>query len=119
MTVCTNSTFRNGERDSAAHGNEGTTFAEPTRGYIAGSCKEADLVIARGRIKQTSFTCNGSTVYGVDLLADEFSVLASKTERAEPKAARTTSRVTEHAGGGASRPSVRERPTKRRVPEDT
>ena len=34
------------------------------------------------RIKQSSFTRNGSTVYGVDLLADEFSVLASKAERA-------------------------------------
>jgi single-stranded DNA-binding protein len=39
-------------------------------------------VIVRGRIKQSSFTRNGSTVYGVDLLADEFSVLASKAERA-------------------------------------
>jgi single-stranded DNA-binding protein len=82
VTICANYTFRN--RDSAAHWNEVTIFAEATRGYIANYCKEGDLVIARGRIKQTSFTRNGSTVYGVDLLADEFSVLASKTERAEP-----------------------------------
>ena len=61
-----------------------TIFAEATRGYVASSCKEGDLVIARGRVKQTSFIPNGSIVYGVDLLADEFSVLASKTERAEP-----------------------------------
>ncbi len=39
-------------------------------------------MIVRGRIKQNSFTRNGSTVYSVDLLADEFSVLASKAERA-------------------------------------
>jgi len=39
-------------------------------------------VIVRGRIKQNSFTRNGSTVYSVDLLADEFSVLASKADHA-------------------------------------
>ncbi len=85
VTICANYTFRNrdGERDSAAHWNEVTIFAEATRGYIANYCKEGDLVIARGRIKQTSFTRNGATVYGVDLLADEFSVLASKGERTE------------------------------------
>ena len=89
VTICANYTFRNrdGERDSAAHWNEVTIFAEATRGYIANYCKEGDLVIARGRIKQTSFTRNGSTVYGVDLLADEFSILAPKTERPAPEAA--------------------------------
>ena len=86
VTICANYTFRNrdGERDSAAHWNEVTIFAEATRGYIASYCKEGDLVIARGQIKQTSFTRNGSTVYGVDLLADEFSILAPKTERPAP-----------------------------------
>ena len=59
-----------------------TIFSEATRGYIASFCHEGDLVIARGRIKQNSFTRNGSTVYSVDLLAEEFSVLAAKAERA-------------------------------------
>ena len=84
VTICANYSFRNreGERDSAAHWNEVTIFAEATRDYIAKYAKEGDLVIARGRIKQTSFTRNGSTVYGVDLLADEFSILAPKADRA-------------------------------------
>ena len=88
VTICANYTFRNrdGERDSAAHWNEVTIFAEAARSYIATYCKEGDLVIARGRIKQTSFTRNGATVYGVDLLADEFSVLAPKSERPAPEA---------------------------------
>ena len=84
VTICANYSFRNrdGERDSAAHWNEVTIFAEATRDYIAKYAKEGDLVIARGRIKQTSFTRNGATVYGVDLLADEFSILAPKENRA-------------------------------------
>ena len=88
VTICANYTFRNrdGERDSAAHWNEVTVFPEATRDYIAKYGKEGDLVVARGRIKQTSFTRNGSTVYGVDLLADEFSILAPKSERPAPEA---------------------------------
>ena len=88
VTICANYTFRNrdGERDSAAHWNEVTIFAEAARSYIATYCKEGDLVVARGRIKQTSFTRNGATVYGVDLLADEFSVLAPKADRAPASA---------------------------------
>ena len=84
VTICANYSFRNrdGERDSAAHWNEVTIFAEATRDYIAKYAKEGDLVIARGRIKQTSFTRNGATVYGVDLLADECSILAPKADRA-------------------------------------
>ena len=84
VTICANYAYRNkeGEKGSSAHWNEVTIFTEATRGYIASYCHEGDLVIARGRIKQSSFTRNGSTVYGVDLIADEFSVLASKAERA-------------------------------------
>ncbi len=84
VTICANYPYRNkeGEKGSAAHWNEVTIFSEATRGYVAKFCKEGDLVIVRGRVKQNSFTRNGSTVYSVDLLADEFSVLASKAERA-------------------------------------
>ena len=84
VTICANYSFRNrdGERDSAAHWNEVTIFAEATRDYLAKYAKEGDLVIARGRIKQTSFTRNGATVYDVDLPADEFSILAPKADRA-------------------------------------
>ena len=84
VTICANYSFRNrdGERDSAAHWSEVTIFAKATRDDIAKYAKEGDVVIARGRIKQTSFTRNGATVYGVDLLADEFSILAPKAERA-------------------------------------
>jgi len=84
VTICANYPYRNkeGEKASAAHWNEVTIFSEATRGYIAKFCKEGDLAIVRGRIKQNSFTRNGSTVYSVDLLADEFSVLASKADHA-------------------------------------
>ena len=84
VTICANYSFRNrdGERDSAAHWSEVTIFAKATRDDIAKYAKEGDVVIARGRIKQTSFTRNGATVYGVDLLADEFSILAPKADRA-------------------------------------
>ena len=79
VTICANCSFRNrdGERNSALHWNEVTIFADVARSYVANFCKEGDLVLARSRIKQTSFTSNGATVYGVDLLTDEFSVLAS------------------------------------------
>ena len=84
VTICANYPYRTkeGEKGSAAHWNEVTIFSEATRGYIANFCNEGDLVIAKGRIKQNSFTRNGSTVYSVDLLTEDFSVLASKPERA-------------------------------------
>ena len=59
--------------------------------------KGGDLVLVRGRMKQNSFERNGEKVYTVDLVAEEFSILASKNEKAieahgQPKPAKKTAR---------------------------
>jgi hypothetical protein len=45
--------------------------------------KEGDLILARGRMRQNSYERDGQKVYTVDLICEDFSVLAHKFERSE------------------------------------
>ena len=83
VTVCANyPTKKDGETRDNPHWNEVSIFAEAVRGYATKYAKPGDLVYIRGRIKQNSFERNGEKVYTVDMVAEEFSILASKAEKA-------------------------------------
>jgi len=83
VTVCANypSKTKDGETRDNPHWNEVSIFSEAVRGYATKYSKAGDLVHVRGRVKQNSFERNGEKVYTVDLVAEEFSILASKTEK--------------------------------------
>ena len=84
VTVCANyPTKKDGETRDNPHWNEVSIFAEAVRGYATKYAKAGDLVYIRGRIKQNSFERNGEKVYTVDMVAEEFSILASKAEKAD------------------------------------
>ena len=84
VTVCANyPTKKDGETRDNPHWNEVSIFAEAVRGYATKYAKAGDLVYIRGRIKQNSFERNGEKVYTVDMVAEDFSILASKAEKAD------------------------------------
>ena len=58
--------------------NEVTIFNDKTAKWVGDNINAGDLVFSRGTIRQTSYESNGSTVYGVTLASDEFSLLAEK-----------------------------------------
>ena len=98
VTVCANyPTKKDGETRDNPHWNEVSIFAEAVRGYATKYAKAGDLVYIRGRIKQNSFERNGEKVYMVDLIAEEFSILAAKNQKAieasgQPKPAKKSPR---------------------------
>ena len=68
------------------------------RDYATKYVKGGDLVLVRGRMKQNSFERNGEKVYTVDLIAEDFSILAPKNEKAieasaQPKPAKKSARI--------------------------
>lgn len=82
VTICANyPTKKDGETRDNPHWNEVSIFSEAVRGYATKYAKAGDLVHVRGRVKQNKFERNGETVYTVDMIAEEFSILASKTEK--------------------------------------
>jgi single-stranded DNA-binding protein len=83
VTICANypSKDKDGEARDNPHWNEVSIFSEAVRGYATKYPKAGDLVHARGRVKQNKFERNGETVYTVDLGVDDFSILASKSEK--------------------------------------
>jgi single-stranded DNA-binding protein len=85
VTVCANypSKTKDGETRDNPHWNEVSIFSEAVRGYATKYGKAGDLVHIRGRVKQNSFERNGEKVYTVDLVADDFSILASKIEKTD------------------------------------
>lgn len=76
------SNYRREGKDGAwaddPHWNQIVVFGEGTRGYIAEHVAQRDLVMARGRVRQSSYDKDGETRYGVDLVCTEFGLLAAK-----------------------------------------
>ena len=60
--------------------NSITIFDEQTRLYVQQRLAKGDLVFTRGRIRQTSYQKDSKTIYGVDLIATEFTRLARPSE---------------------------------------
>ena len=85
VSLCANTPFkdRNGEKQTDALWNDVTIFGEKTRGFIKQYIKEGDLILARGRMRQNSYDRDGQKVYTVDLICEDFSLLAHKLERSE------------------------------------
>ena len=88
ISICANYAFkdRGGETRDKPHWNEITIWSDSTRKYVRSYAKPGDLVIARGTVKQGSFEKGGERFYTVDLNCDDFSILASKAEKAEDDA---------------------------------
>ena len=88
-----------GHRDARKSAlKRGSIFSEAVRDYASKYVKAGDLVLVRGRMKQNSFERNGEKVYTVDLVAEEFSILASKNQKAievsaQPKPAKKAARI--------------------------
>ncbi len=85
VSLCANTPFkdRNGEKQTDALWNDVTIFGEKTRGFIKQHIKEGDLILARGRMRQNSYERDGQKVYTVDLICEDFSLLAHKFEKSE------------------------------------
>ncbi len=64
------------------HWNSVVVFAESTRRYVDEHVHKGDLVLARGRIRQTSYQKDGETRYGVDLICFDFARLAARQPEA-------------------------------------
>ena len=60
------------------HWNTVVVFAEGTRRYLAEQVGTGDLVMARGRLRESRYEKNGQTRYGVDLICLDLGKLASK-----------------------------------------
>ena len=60
------------------HWNTVVVFAESTRCYIGEHVARGDLVMARGRLRQSTWEKDGSTHYGVDLICRDFARLAPR-----------------------------------------
>ena len=97
--MCANyPTKKDSETRENPHWNKVSIFSEAVRGYVTKYAKAGDLVLVRGRMKQNSFERNGEKVYTVDLIAEDFSILASKNQEAieasaQPKPARKPART--------------------------
>ena len=65
----------NGEWEDDTHWNRVTVFG--TNIARAAKMNKGDLVHITGRVRQTRYDRDGSTVYSVDLVADALAVLAS------------------------------------------
>lgn len=69
---------KDGEWIDDPHWNQIVVFNEGARGYIAEHVGQGDLVMARGRVRQSSYEKDGETRYGVDLVCTDFGLLAAK-----------------------------------------
>ena len=69
---------KDGQWSDDTHWNQVVVFTESTRKYIDEHLKAGDLVMARGRVRQSSYEKNGETRYGVDLICTSFGLLAAK-----------------------------------------
>ena len=92
VTICANYSGKDkdGQARDNPHWNEVSVFSEAARAYITEYCKPGDLVLARGRVKQSRFERDGETIYSVDFVCDEFSILASKAQAVDQSAASST-----------------------------
>lgn len=80
VTIASN--YRRKDQDGAwsddPYWNQIVVFAEDTRRYIAEQVGVGDLVIARGRVRQSSYEKDGETRYAVDLVCSDLGLLAAK-----------------------------------------
>lgn len=60
------------------HWNTVVIFSESTRRYIGEHVTKGDLVLARGRIRESRWEKDGETRYGVDLVCFDFARLSSR-----------------------------------------
>ena len=60
------------------HWNTVVVFSESTRRYVGEHVAKGDLVLARGRIRESRWEKDGETRYGVDLLCFDFARLSSR-----------------------------------------
>src|SRR5262245_44223041 len=61
------------------HWNEVVVFRKSTRNYISDNVEKGDLIMARGRLRQDSFTdANGEEKYTTNLIVTDFGLLAKK-----------------------------------------
>ena len=67
-----------GQYGDDTHWNSVVVFSEPTRRYIDEHVAKGDLVMARGRVRQSSYEKDGETRYGVDLVCTSFGLLSAK-----------------------------------------
>lgn len=76
------SNYRRKGKDGAwaddTHWNQVVVFSDGARKYIAEHVAQGDLVLARGRVRQSSYEKDGETRYGVDLVCPDFGLLAAK-----------------------------------------
>jgi single-strand DNA-binding protein len=71
----------NGRWEKDTHWNQITIFGDNIK--FAEKLEIGDLVHVTGRVRQNRFEKDGKTIYGVDLIADQFSVLAKKGAEAD------------------------------------
>jgi single-stranded DNA-binding protein len=84
VTTAANYRLKDGDEwKDDPHYNTVTIFNERTQKYIADNVGTGDLVQAEGRIRQGSFEKNGETVYTVDLICDDFSLLSRASSHRE------------------------------------
>ena len=70
-----------GDWDSKSFWNTVTIFNENVVKWAKENIEKGDFVHARGTIRETSYDKDGETIYGVTLAADQFSLLAKKTDQ--------------------------------------
>ncbi|MBB3948399.1 single-stranded DNA-binding protein [Rhizobium skierniewicense] len=83
VSICAN--YRRQEREGGEwiddpHWNEVVVFNKRTRDFIANHVGPGDLVIARGKLRQSKFTdsATGEERYSTDLIVLDFGQLAKK-----------------------------------------
>lgn len=60
------------------HWNTVVVFSESARRYIDEHVAKGDLVLARGRVRESRWEKDGETRYGVDLVCFDFARLSSR-----------------------------------------
>ena len=63
------------------HWNTLTLFGEKDRARAASNFAKGDVVHAQGRIRESSYEKNGTTVYGVDLICAQLNKVAKAPEK--------------------------------------
>ncbi|MDE2562834.1 MAG: single-stranded DNA-binding protein [Sphingomonadales bacterium] len=70
-----------GNWEDDTHWNRVTVFGKNVE--RAGRIAKGDLIHLTGRVRQSSYTRDGERVYGVDLIADRFAVIARNGKPAD------------------------------------
>ena len=87
------SNYRRKTEDGAwtddTHWNHVVVFSEATRKFIDEQVAKGSLIVARGRVRQSTYDKDGQTRYAVDLICNDFGLLPPKQPKPEevPEAA--------------------------------